>query len=63
MVGEPIVKVLGVPGDVLLFFVGLNLLAAALQLDEKKGRTTLLAIVVTAVLLKVGALQVGHAGL
>ena len=63
MVGDPIIKALDGTGDVLLLFVGLNLLAAALQLDSKKGRLALLAIVVTAVLLKIGAMQVGHAPL
>ena len=61
LVGAPILKALVGSGDLLLVFVGLNLLAAALQLDSKKGRLTLLAIVVTAVLLKIVALQAGHA--
>jgi len=63
LVGDPILKAFGDTGDILLLFVGLNLLAAALQLHSKKGRLTLLAIAVTAVLLKIGAMQVGHAGL
>ena len=43
LVGDPILKAFGGTGDVLLLFVVLNLLAAALQLDNKKGRTTLLS--------------------
>ncbi|MGH7182744.1 MAG: potassium channel family protein [Nitrospiraceae bacterium] len=63
LVGDPIIKALGGTSDVLLLFVVLNLLAAALQLDTKKGRRTLLAIVMAVVFLKIGALQAGHAGL
>ena len=63
LVGAPILKALGGTGDVLLVFLGLNLLAAALQIDSKKWRLTLLVIAVAAVLLKIGALLAGHATL
>ena len=63
LVGAPILRALGGTGDVLFVFVGLNLLAAALQIDSKKWRLTLLIIGVTAVLLRIGALQAGYATL
>ena len=60
LVGGPIIKALGGTGDILLVFVGLNLLAAALQLESKKRRLILLAIAVTAVLLRIGGLETGY---
>ena len=63
LVVAPIIRAVGGTGDILLVFMGLNLLAAALQFNSKKGRLILLAIVVAAVLLRIGALLVGHATL
>ena len=60
LVGAPIIKSLGGTGDLLLTFLGLNLLAAALQLDSLKGRLTLLAIAVLAVLLRIVGLEAGY---
>ena len=63
LVGGPILKAVGGTGVVLQVLVGVNLLAAALQLDSKKGRQILLAVMAAAVLLRIGSVQAGHAGL
>jgi voltage-gated potassium channel len=63
LVGDPIVKAIGLTGNLLQVFVGLNLLAAAVPLDSRKGRWVLPAILIAAVLARVGSVQIGHAGL
>jgi voltage-gated potassium channel len=44
-------------------FVGLNLLAAALPLESRKGRWVLPAIMLAAILIRILSWQVGHVGL
>jgi voltage-gated potassium channel len=63
LVVGPIVKALGLTGNLLQLFVGLNLLAAAVPLDNRKGRWVLPAILIAAVLARVGSVQISHAGL
>jgi ion channel len=63
LVGEPIAKAIGLTGNLLQVFVGLNLLAAAVPLESRKGRWVLPAILIVAVLSRVGSVQIGHAGL
>lgn len=63
LVGEPILKAFGSSGDLLEMFVGLNLMAAALPFDDRKQHWALPAVLVVAVALRIGSLQVGHAGL
>ena len=63
LVGLPIVKAIGLTGNLLQVFVGLNLLAAAVPLESRKGRWILPVILLAAVLSRVGSVQMGHAGL
>jgi hypothetical protein len=64
LVGDPIAKAIGLTGNLLQVFVGLNLLAAALPVERGKGRWWILpAILLAAVLIRVGSVQIGHAGL
>lgn len=63
LVGVPIVRTLGWSGEGLQFFVGLNLLAAALPLEGRKVRWTLPAILAGAVALGIVSRYVGHAPL
>ncbi len=60
LVGFPIVTAFGFSGNVLQVFLGLNLLAAALPIDNRRGRWALPALLFAAVLLRVGSLQLGH---
>ena len=63
LVGVPIVKAIGLTGNLLQVFVGLNLIAAAVPLESRKGRWVLPVILLAAVLSRVGSVQIGHAGL
>ncbi|HSB44250.1 MAG TPA: ion channel [Nitrospira sp.] len=63
MVGVPIVRALGLTGNLLQVFVGLNLLAAAAPLESRKGHWVLPVILLAAVLSRVGSVQIGHSGL
>jgi voltage-gated potassium channel len=63
LVGGPILKALGFTGNLLQVFLGLNLLAAAPPVESRKWRWVLPAILLGAVLLKIGSLLVGHPGL
>lgn len=63
LVGEPIAKAIGLTGNLLQVLVSLNLLAAAVPLESRKGRWVLPAILLAAVLTRVGSVQIGHAGL
>jgi len=63
LVVAPILKAIGMPGTGMQVFLGLNLLASAIQLESRKGRWLLPAIMLAAVLLRIGSLQVGHAEL
>jgi voltage-gated potassium channel len=63
LVGAPILKMIGMPGTGLQVFLGLNLLAAALPADSRKGRWVLPAILVAAVVLRVVSSQADNAAL
>lgn len=63
LIGAPTLKAIGMGGNFLQLFLGLNLLAAALHVDSRKCRWFLPAIVVTAIMLKIGSLLSGHEGL
>jgi hypothetical protein len=63
LVVEPILKALGNTGDLLQVLVGLNLLTAALPLENRKWRWVLPVILLAAIMLRIGSLQAGHAGL
>jgi Ion channel len=63
LVGVPITKVIGLTGNLLQVFVALNLLAAAVPLESRKGRWVLPVILLAAVLSRVGSVQIGQAGL
>ena len=49
LVGAPILKSIGMPGTGMQVFLGLNLLAAALPADSRKGRWVLPAILLAAI--------------
>ncbi len=59
----PILKAIGMHGNVMQFFLGLNLLAASIPLESRKGRWAFPAIVLVAIVLRIVSHQVGHAGL
>jgi voltage-gated potassium channel len=63
LVVAPILKAIGMPGTFLQLFLGLNLLAAVVQFESRKGRWVLPAILLAAVLLRIGSLQAGYAEL
>jgi hypothetical protein len=63
LVGFPIVKAIGLTGNLLQVFVGLNLVAAAVPLESRKGRWVLPVILLAAVFIRVGSVRIGHAGL
>jgi hypothetical protein len=63
LVVAPILKAIGMPGTFLQLFLGLNLLAAAVQSERRTGRWVFPAVLLGAVLLRIGALQAGHEGL
>lgn len=63
LVGAPILKAIGMPGTGMQVFLGLNLLAAALPADSRKGRWVLPAILLVAVVLRIVSLQAGYAAL
>ena len=63
VVAEPIAKAIGMTGDLLQLFVGLNLLAAVPQVNSRKGRWVLRAILLAAVLIGIWALLADHVGL
>ena len=63
LVGHPIAIAIGMTGNFLQLFMGLNLLAAALPGKRGKGRWVLLALLLAALLIRGVALWVGHGGL
>ncbi len=63
LVGHPIAIAIGMTGNFLQLFMGLNLLAAALPGKRGKGRWVLLALLLAALLIRGVALWVGHVGL
>jgi voltage-gated potassium channel len=63
LVAAPILKAIGLHANVMQLFLGLNLLAASIPLESRKGRWVLPAIVLVAIVLRIGSLQAGHAGL
>ena len=63
MVEQPILKAIGMTGNLLQLFVGLNLLAAAVPVESRKGRWVLSAILLAAVLARSVSLWVSSVGL
>ncbi len=63
LVVAPILNAIGIHANFMQFFLGLNLLAASVPLESRKGRWVLPAIVLVAIVLRIGSLQAGHAGL
>jgi hypothetical protein len=63
LIVAPILKAIGLHANVMQLFLGLNLLAASIPLESRKGRWVLPAIVLVAIVLRIGSLQAGHAGL
>lgn len=63
LVGGPILKAIGMSGNFFQLFLGLNLLAAAPQVESRKGRWILPAILVAAIMLRIGSLQADLVGL
>lgn len=62
LVVAPILKAIGMSSSVTQMFLGLNLLAATVPLESRKGRWFLPAIVLVAIVLRIVSHQVGHAG-
>jgi hypothetical protein len=58
----PILKAIGIHGNVMQLFLGLNLLASSVPLESRKWRWALPAIVLVAIVLRIVSHQVGHAG-
>ncbi|MCG3777013.1 MAG: hypothetical protein JW395_3887 [Nitrospira sp.] len=52
LIGTPALKAVGASGDLLQLFLGLNLVAAAVQADSRKGRWFLPAILLVAFMLR-----------
>lgn len=63
LIGAPILKAIGISGNLLQLFLGLNLLAAVLQVESRKGRWFLPAILLATIMLRIGYQLVGHEGL
>jgi hypothetical protein len=63
IVGEPFLKAIGLTAGFLELFMGLNLLAAAPQVESRKGRWIPLAILLAAFILRIGSRQGDHLGL
>ncbi|MEI8015941.1 MAG: ion channel [Nitrospira sp.] len=63
LVIAPILKAIGIHGNFMQLFLGLNLMAASVPLESRKGRWVLPAIVLVAIVLRITSLQTGHAGL
>jgi voltage-gated potassium channel len=63
LVGEPILKAIGMTGNFLQLFVGLNLLAAALPIESRKGRWILPVILLATVVIRIWSWQAGYVGL
>ena len=63
VVGQPILKAIGMTGNLLQLFVGLNVLAAVPQVKSLKGRWVLPAILLAAVLVRIWSLLADHVGL
>jgi voltage-gated potassium channel len=59
----PILKAIGIHGNFMQLFLGLNLLASSVPLESRKGRWALPAIVLVAIVLRIGSMQAGHAEL
>jgi voltage-gated potassium channel len=62
LVFAPILNAIGMHGSFMQLFLGLNLLAASVPLESRKGRWVLPAIVLVAIVLRIASLQAGHAG-
>lgn len=60
VVVQPILKAIGLSGDLLQLFVGLSLLAAAVPVESRKGRWVLPAILLPAVLIRIWSLLADH---
>ena len=58
----PILKAIGIAPNATQLFLGLNLLAATVPLESRKGRWVLPAIVLVAIVLRIVSHQVGHEG-
>jgi len=56
----PLLKAIGVHGNFVELFVGLNLVAATVPLERRRGRWVLPAIVLLAILLRIASLLAGH---
>jgi len=63
LVVAPILKAIGMHGNGIQLFLGLNLLAASVPLESRRGRWALPAIVLVAIVLRIGSVQAGHAEL
>jgi voltage-gated potassium channel len=63
VVGEPIAKAIGMTGNLLQLFVGLNLLAAVPQAKSRTGRWVLPAILLAAILIRIWSWLADHVGL
>jgi hypothetical protein len=63
LIVAPILKAIGIHGNFMQLFLGLNLLAASIPLESRKGRWVLPAIVLVAIVLRIGSLQAGDAWL
>ena len=63
LIVAPILKAIGLHGNVMQLFLGLNLLAASVPLESRKGRWALPAIVLVAIVLRIVSLQADHAEL
>lgn len=63
LIVTPILHAIGMRGNVMQLFLGLNLLASSVPLESRKWRWALPAIVLVAIVLRIVSHQVGHAGL
>jgi hypothetical protein len=63
LVVAPILKAIGMHGNFVQLFLGLNLLASSVPLESRKGRWVLPAIILVAIVLRIVSLQSGHAEL
>lgn len=63
LVVGPIVKMIGFPGNFVQLFLGLNLLAASVPLERRRGRWIFPAVVLLSIILRVVSLLAGQTGL
>lgn len=64
LIGQPILKAIGTGGDFMPLFLGVNLLAASLPIDSRKGRWALLAaVLVSVVSVEMGGSELSTASL